>query len=149
MTNFDEATHAPLIISAPHQNRKGARTTALTEFVDIYPTLCELCGLPLPQGLEGTSLVSLMENPDRPWKKAAFSQDNSRRNGIMGYTMRTDRYTEWMSPENKLVGWELYDHEQDPDENVNLAVRQDNKKRVERMSKMLRAGWKAALPDSL
>ncbi len=69
----------------------------------------------------------------------------------MGYTMRTDhyRYTEWMSPENKLVGRELYDHEQDPDENVNLAVRQDHKMLVERMSKMLRAGWKSALPDTI
>ncbi len=151
MTNFEEAAHAPLIISAPHQNRKGGRTTALTEFVDIYPTLCELCDLPMPQELEGTSLVPLLDDPDRPWKKAAFSQDNSRRSGIMGYTMRTDhyRYTEWMSPENKLVGRELYDHEQDPDENVNLAVRQDHKMLVERMSKMLRAGWKAALPDTI
>ncbi len=151
MTNFEMAVHSPLIISAPRQSRKGARTTALAEFVDIYPTLCEISGLPLPAGLEGTSLVPLMEAPDRPWKKAAFSQDNSRRNGIMGYTMRTDRYrySEWMSPENKLVGRELYDHEQDPDENVNLAVRQGYENLVERLSKMLHAGWKAALPDSL
>jgi len=150
MTNFEEATHSPLIISAPHQNRKGGRTTALTEFVDIYPTLCDLSGLSLPPGLEGTSLAPLMEATDRPWKKAAFSQDNSRRNGIMGYTMRTDRYryTEWMDPEkNSMVGQELYDHEQNPDENVNLAVLQVHKPLVERLSKMLHDGWKAALPN--
>ena len=90
-----------------------------------------------------------MESPDRPWKKAAFSQDNSRRSGTMGRTIRTDRYryTEWMSPENQLVGQELYDHEQDPDENVNLAVRQVHKQLVERLSKMLHDGWKAALPE--
>ncbi len=151
MTNFEMATHSPLIISAPHHGRKGARTTALVEFVDIYPTLCELCGIPLPEGLEGTSLAPLMEAPDRPWKNAAFSQDNSRRNGTMGFSMRTDRYryTEWTSPENQLVGQELYDHEQDPGENVNLAVRKGSERLVERLNKMLHAGWKAALPDSL
>ncbi len=151
MTNFERAVHSPLIISAPHQGRRGARTSALVEFVDIYPTLCEICGLPLPEILEGTSLVPLMESPDRPWKKAAFSQDNSRRNGTMGFTIRTDRYryTEWMSPENTLVGQELYDHEQDPGENINLTTRKDHVELVERLREMLRAGWKAAVPDSL
>jgi len=151
MTNFEQSAHAPLIISAPHRGRKRGRTTALVEFVDVYPTLCELCGLPLTGNLEGISLVPLMENPDRPWKKAAFSQDNSRRNGIMGHTMRTDRYryTEWMSPAYTLVGRELYDHVRDPGENVNLAVRAGHEKLLASLSKMLHAGWKAALPDSL
>lgn len=149
MTNFEESAHAPLIIAAPHKGRKGGRTRGLVEFVDIYPTLCDLCGLPLPDALEGISLVPLMENPGRPWKKAAFSQDNSRRNGIMGYTMRTDRfrYTEWMSPQNKLVGRELYDHQLDPGETVNLADRDDSAGIVERLSDLLHTGWKAALPS--
>jgi iduronate 2-sulfatase len=148
MTNFEESAHAPLIISAPQKGKKGGRTTGLAEFVDIYPTLCQLCGLSLPQGLEGTSLVPLMEDPVRPWKKAAFSQDNSRRNGIMGYTMRTDRYryTEWLAPNKRLAGRELYDHKTDPGENINLAVRSGNEKLVERLSEMLHAGWKSALP---
>lgn len=150
MTNFEMSTHSPLIISAPLQSNKGTRTTALVEFVDIFPTLCELCGLPRPEGLEGTSLVPLMEDPDRPWKEAAFSQDNSRRNGIMGFSMRTERYryTEWMSPEDDLVGRELYDHRQDPGETVNLAVDAEYGVLVERLSKMLHAGWKAVIPDS-
>jgi arylsulfatase A-like enzyme len=150
MTNFEMSTHSPLIFSAPQQKNQGARTMALTEFVDIFPTLCELCDLPLPAGLEGTSLVPLMEDPERPWKQAAFSQDNSRRDGIMGRSLRTDRYryTEWMSPENELVGRELYDHEQDPDETINLAVRVGHEDLVVRLSEMLHAGWKAALPDS-
>lgn len=149
MTNFEESAHAPLIISAPTQSNKGGRTTALTEFVDIYPTLCELCELPLPDGLEGISLAPLMEDPQRPWKKAAFSQDNSRRNGTMGRTIRTDnyRYTEWMSLENKLVGRELYDHKQDPYENINLAEGQEYEDLVALLSKMLQDGWQAALPE--
>jgi arylsulfatase A-like enzyme len=119
------------------------------EFVDIYPTLCELAGLPVPETLEGTSLVPVMQNPTRRWKKAAFSQEHSRRKGIMGYTMRTDRYryTEWLSPEKALIARELYDHDRDPDENVNLAERAGNGKLVESLAKMLHAGWRAARPD--
>jgi len=149
MTNFERGTHSPLIISSPGQSHRGEGTSALTEFVDIYPTLCELCSLPVPGNLEGTSLVPLMQNPGRPWKKAAFSQEHSRRKGIMGYTMRTDRYryTEWLSPEKTLVARELYDHDRDPDENVNLAVRTENAALVEALSRQLHAGWKAALPD--
>jgi iduronate 2-sulfatase len=149
MTNFERGAHAPLIISAPRQSRKGEGTNALAEFVDIYPTLCELCGLPVPGNLEGTSLVPVMESPNRSWKKAAFSQEHSRRKGIMGYTMRTDRYryTEWMSPEKALVARELYDHDRDTGENVNLAVKAGNEALVESLSRMLRAGWKAARPE--
>ena len=66
----------------------------------------------------------------------------------MGYTMRTDRfrYTEWMSPQNTRVGRELYDHQLDPGETVNLADRDDSAGIVERLSDLLHAGWKAALP---
>jgi len=149
MTNFERSAHAPLIITSPRQSRKGAGTNALVEFVDIYPTLCELAGLPVPETLEGTSLVPVMQNPTRRWKKAAFSQEHSRRKGIMGYTMRTDRYryTEWLSPEKALIARELYDHDRDPDENVNLAERAGNGKLVESLAKMLHAGWRAARPD--
>ena len=102
-TNFEIATRVPMIFSAPGQKAAGAKTDALVEFVDIYPTLCELCGLPLPDGLEGTSLVPLLDEPDRPWKTAAFSQYP--RGKAMGYSMRTDRYryTEW-APARRRTG---------------------------------------------
>ena len=149
MTNFERGTHAPLIIAAPRQRNQGAATNALTEFVDVYPTLCELAGLPLPENLEGTSLVPLMRDPRRAWKKAAFSQEHSRRKGMFGRTMRTDRYryTEWFSPEKTLAARELYDHDLDPAENVNLAVKAGNEALVERLSRQLHAGWTAARPD--
>ena len=149
MTNFERATNAPLIISAPERGLKGGVTDALTEFVDIMPTLCELSGLPVPGGLEGISLAPLMDDPARPWKTAAFSQDNSRRSGIMGRTMRTDRYryTEWWSPQNELAGRELYDHQTDPGENINLAAKPGHDALLEELRDRLKAGWKAALPD--
>ncbi len=158
-TNFEVAARAPMIFSAPRQNRPGAKTDALAEFVDIYPTLCELCGLPIPEGLEGTSLVPVMEDPDRPWKKAAFSQYP--RGKIMGYSMRTDRYryTQWLPrdggrpsvgheyvPPNGLVASELYDHQTDPQENVNLANRPRHKMLIRQLGEQLHAGWRAASP---
>jgi iduronate 2-sulfatase len=146
-TNFEVAARAPLLLSAPGRKNAGARTDALVEFVDIYPTLAELCGLPLPEGLEGTSLVPVMDQPDRPWKTAAMSQYP--RGNVMGYSMRTDRYryTEWQPREGgppKDV--ELYDHENDPMENVNLADLPEQRAVVERLSRQLEAGWKGALP---
>lgn len=145
-TNFEVAARAPLIISVPGQKHAGAKTDALAEFVDIYPTLCELCGLPIPEGLEGMSLVPVINQPDRPWKKAAFSQYPRRK--AMGYSMRTDRYryTEWSEPGAQPVGVELYDHREDPDENVNLADQPERKDLIEALSKQLHAGWRGALP---
>jgi len=73
-TNFELDTHVPMILSVPATKTAGKRTGALTEYVDMYPTLCELCRLPVPAHLEGLSVVPLLKDPDRPWKKAAFSQ---------------------------------------------------------------------------
>ncbi len=147
-TNFETATRSLLIFRVPGQPNPGAKTDALVEFVDIYPTLCELCDLPIPEGLEGTSLVPLFENPNRPWKKAAFSQYP--RANVMGYSMRTDRYryTEWRpSGGGKPVAVELYDHTTDPLENVNLAGRPEYKDLVAQLHQQLEAGWKAAKPE--
>ncbi len=145
-TNFETSAHAPLICASPDQKAKGGKPRALTEFVDIYPSLVDLCGLPMPGGLEGTSFRPLMDNPDLPWKKAAFSQYPRGRN--MGYSMRTDRYryTEWGALGQEPVARELYDHERDPAENVNLANRPEHKETVARLSAMLKQGWRAAQP---
>ncbi|MBN1347359.1 MAG: sulfatase [Phycisphaerae bacterium] len=147
-TNFEVAARAPMIFSAPGQPNPGAKTDALGEFVDIYPTLCELCGLDIPKGLEGTSVVPVMADPKRPWKKAAFSQYP--RGKVMGYSMRTDRYrfTEWVSRdrEKKRVAVELYDHQADPHENVNVAGKPEHRELVADLTKQLREGWRAAKP---
>ena len=98
-TNYEDDTHVTLVVYDPRAKAKGA-TKALVEFVDIYPTLCELAGLELPEHLEGTSFAPLLDKPDTPWKKAAFSQYP--RGSKMGYTMRTDRYryTLWVDRKN-------------------------------------------------
>ncbi len=73
-TNYEMATRAPLIVVAPGAKGNGSRSFALVEFVDVFPTLCRIAGLPLPATLEGTSFAPLLDAPDTPWKKAAFSQ---------------------------------------------------------------------------
>jgi arylsulfatase A-like enzyme len=123
-TNFEIATHAPLIWRVPSQ-KGNARSDQLVEFVDIYPTLCELCKVPAPAGLAGRSLVPLMQGRAAGWKDAAFSQFPRNGKNVMGYTMRTDRYryTEWRSvATSQTLATELYDEQTDPDENVNRAL---------------------------
>ncbi len=146
-TNFELDTHVPMILSVPGMKTAGKRTRALTEYVDIYPTLSEICNLPTPGHLEGLSMVPLLKEPDLPWKKAAFSQYP--RGKVMGYTMRTRsfRYTEWKNRETgKVLARELYDHRKDPQENVNVAARSEYEEDVQRLSRMLKSGWRAALP---
>jgi len=147
-TNFEIDARAPLILSVPGIKTAGEHSFALAEFVDMYPTLCELCGLSLPEHLEGTSLVPLLERPERPWKTGAFSQ-YPRRN-VMGYTLRTDRfrYTEWQDRESgEVKARELYDHQKDAQENVNAASRHEYAQEIPRLEVIMEKGWRGALPD--
>ncbi len=151
-TNFETSVHSPLIISVPGQ--QPAHCDALVEFVDIYPSLCELCGVPAPDTLEGTSFVPLIQDPTREWKSAAFSQYPRYIQGVgrgMGYSMRTDRYrfTEWRVPGKDFREYELYDHKVDPKENVNIAGRPENAALVAQLTEQLHAGWRAAVPPGV
>jgi arylsulfatase A-like enzyme len=149
MTNFELGTRVPLILSVPKQRTAGQRTRALVELVDLYPSLAELCGLPLPKHLEGTSFAPMVADPDKPWKRAAFSQYlRPGKEKIMGRSVRTDRwrYTEWVNAKQQNVGIELYDHQADPAENVNVAADSANKSRVAELARLLQAGWRAAVP---
>ncbi|XP_046579959.1 iduronate 2-sulfatase-like [Haliotis rubra] len=170
-TDFDIATHAPMMVHVPGLTDKGIVTEELTEFVDLFPTLVEAAGLPpinlCPENstnvlvcTEGTSLIPLITNPASPnWKKAVFSQypRNEYNGDQMGYSMTTDhyRYTEWVKfnlqpvykPDwTQVFGVELYDHYGDPQENKNLAYDSAYSALVAQFSKQLHAGWRAALP---
>jgi arylsulfatase A-like enzyme len=146
-TNFELDTHVPMIISDPDYP-KGKRVHALTELVDIYPTLSELCGLPVASDLEGTSMVPLLIDPNKPWKKAAFSQYPRPKN-IMGYTMRTDqyRYTEWIEIKKKeIVAKELYDLKNDPLCKECMVEKPEHTLLFTQLHDMLTAGWQKAKP---
>lgn len=152
-TNFEFDTRIPMIFAGAGVEARGVKSTGLVESVDVYPSLCDLCGFTPPAQLEGCSLKPLLSEPARKWKKAAFSQfprpfSPGKAGGGMGYTVRTERYryTEWRVPGQELAV-ELYDHEKDPYETVNVAGRPENRALLAQLRKTLEAGWRAALPE--
>lgn len=122
---FETSLHSPLIFSTPGYN-SGQRTSALTEFIDIYPTLCDLAEIPKPDHLQGRSVVPLLTDPNAEWKSAAISRYNN------GDSIRTDqfRFTQYTGPNGKKTGRMLYDHKMDPDENRNIAFQSPNAETV-------------------
>ena len=139
-TNFEEATRAPLIIAGP--GIKSGKTNSLTEFVDVFPTICDLAGVTIPKNLDGKSLKPLMLNNKakgkeyaisqypRKLKKAEMAKLGYTDSKMMGYSLRTDqyRYTIWMNNfnskevfnESQVYASEMYDYEKDPLEKVNV-----------------------------
>ncbi len=149
-TNYEQGTRIPLLISAPGIQH-GKRAEALAETVDIYPTLCELAGLPAPKNpqlLEGQSLVPVLKKPSRESKEAVFHvyPRNRKSDGaILGRAVRTERYrlVEWKKPgaPADTAEFELYDYEKDPSETRNLAAEQP--KVVKKLHALI-----AALPEA-
>jgi hypothetical protein len=121
-----------------------------------------MAGFPVPEYLQGTSFVPLLESPDTAWKTAAYSQFLLGRYGRtktidgeqMGYAIRTDQYRyvewyQWNAAENNagtFICSELFDHYTDPQENINLANESDYKKTVELLSSQLNKGWRYSKP---
>lgn len=132
---FETSMHAPLIVKAPGIEG-GKKTAGLTEFIDIYPSLCELAGLSLPSHLQGRSFVPLMKQPNLPWKDAAIGRFRN------GDTIRTDqhRLTEYTSEKGEPVARMLYDHYVDPQEDVNISEEAENRDEVKRLTGQLHAG---------
>ena len=134
-TVFEYSARAPLIVWSPQMKAAGRSSTRLVEFVDIYPTVTELCGLKPSAALEGRSFVPLLNNPTQAWKGAAFTQ--VQRGQIAGYSVRTERwrYTEW---DRGNKGVELYDHQNDPGEWRNLADESQHSEAMKQLSAVLR-----------
>jgi arylsulfatase A-like enzyme len=132
-TLFENAARVPLIISVPGMITAGRSTGAPAEMVDFYPTLAELCGLPPPGNLSGVSLRAVLDDVAATPRTAALTQYAT------GYSIRTARYryTQW-GPEGS-EGAELYDHQADPQELVNLADRSDHAPTVAKLSRLLRS----------
>ena len=158
-TNFEQATHAPLIISSPKIKQNTTRSQS--EFVDVFPTLCDLAGLEIPADLDGVSLKPVMKNANTAVK--AFSVSQYPRSGgdpeterlgyagakVMGYSIRNNqyRYTIWMKNSfrsttafsaDAVMGEELYDYSVDPLEKKNVVHDKNySSTSIELKSKML------------
>lgn len=121
MSLLEDSARVPLIVSAPGAKGNGQAARGLVEFVDVYPTLAELCGLKAPAAAEGRSFAQVLGNPKRPFKKAAYTQLEYE--SIEGRAVRTERYRyiRWKDRKTGETDEELYDHSADPGEFTNLA----------------------------
>ena len=125
---FEGSARVPFIISVPGMKTAGQSSNSLTELIDLYPTLADLCNLPQPKHLKGHSLAPLLANPMATVRQAAYSTTRIRprlpgftgKVKPLGRSIRTDRYryTEWADGK---YGVELYDYQTDPREITNLA----------------------------
>ncbi|MCU0913803.1 MAG: sulfatase [Planctomycetes bacterium] len=134
--NYEGATRAPLIVAVPGQKSRGAKCDALVEFVDIYPSLAEICRLPAPVGTEGQSFRPLLDDPQGSIKTSGCSWYP--KGGYQGVALRTDRwrFVEWTKKGAPSV-YELYDHRSDPQENQNLAGRREYAQTIKELAAML------------
>lgn len=125
-TNYEQATHSPLLISAPGLTT-GASTLSLAATVDIYPTLCELAGIAAPGGLAGRSLAPVLRDPRASVQDAVFHviPRPLGTKEMLGRAVRTARwrYIEWrrFDAGRTLAAEELYDLQTDPAEARNVA----------------------------
>jgi iduronate 2-sulfatase len=121
-TNYEQATRIPLIISSPGC-AAGQKSQALIETVDVYPTLCELAGLPAQDGLDGLSAAATLKSPDVHTRESVIHVYP--RGERLGRAIRTNRFrmVEWKVPgtDASEAEYELYDYEKDPLEMANIA----------------------------
>jgi len=144
---FEESARVPLLIRLPGAKGNGQVSARPVELVDLHPTLADLCGLKAPEGLDGKSLRRLLENPQTEWSRPAYTQvtrssaESGERQEIMGRSVRTQRwrYTEW---DGGRLGVQLYDHDNDPKEYVNLAKDPKYAAQVTELKKLLLGGGK-------
>ena len=116
VTLFEECARVPMIVRIPGQARRGTQSESL---VEVMPTLCQLCDIPLPKSIQGRSFVETLENPRAAARESAYTVVT--RGALLGRSIRTARwrYAEWGSPTEN----ELYDLAKDPAEQMNLARR--------------------------
>lgn len=127
-TNFEQSTRSPLLIKDPRIN-KTINVDSPTEFIDVFPTLCELAKLEIPEELDGISLKPQILGEQTTSKIFAVSQ-YPRHGNIMGYSFRTKRhrYTVWVNNKKSfepiyiedIYAEELYDYTNDPLETENI-----------------------------
>jgi uncharacterized sulfatase len=139
-TLYEHSARAPLLVVVPGETRAGTSCRRFVEFVDLYPTLADLCGLAVPMRTEGRSFRALLREPGLEWKKTAHTQ--VQRGTVVGRTVRTERwrYIEW---DDGRQGTELYDHRNDPGEYYDLCDDPDYARVGEQLRRIVRWSGKS------
>jgi uncharacterized sulfatase len=140
-TCFEEAARVPLLIAAPGF-KPGQACPRTVELLDLYPTLADLAGLKKISPLDGRSLRTLLANPAAEWDHPAFTEIqrvDKKAPEFLGRSIRTERwrYVEW---DQARKGAELYDHQKDPKEYVNLTGKPEFESVVENLKMRLESG---------
>ncbi len=139
---FEIGVRSALLISVPGITKPGSVCTRPVESVDILPTIADLCGLPMLDGIEAISMKPLLENPSIAWKKGAITYSH----GLKNRSIRTERYR---YSEYDKGHAQLFDYETDPLEHRNLAGDPAHTQTVEELAGLLKAGWKSCLPPKV
>ena len=126
---WETTTRTTLIVSTPEHREKNQLCQSPVSLIDLYPTILELCSLPARDGLDGQSIVPLLQNPKRKWNRPVLTTF-----GKGNYAVRTKR---WRYIRYNDGGEELYDHETDPKEWTNLAKLPHHTMVIERLRKSI------------
>lgn len=154
-TNFECDTRVPLMVRYPKLAAAKGESKALVELIDMYPTLCELCGLKAPRHLQGTSFAAVLKDPSAGHREYAYSSYPHRspqaKKGVIGHSIRSDRvrYTEWWERgTDRVVARAATDISADPGETTSLLPK--HKALADRLSAALKqrvlAARRANLP---
>lgn len=129
---MNTSLHSTLIIQSPAV-RKPYHSQEIVEFVDLYPTLCDVAGISHPRGIEGESLFPLLQSSKNKSKGYAVCRWEK------GFTYIENQhfYTEWWTKGDEVVERMLFDHRIDPNENFNIVYRPENGDLVNYLSKQL------------
>jgi arylsulfatase A-like enzyme len=110
---WEEATRSPLVFVVPGVTKPGTRCERTVDFMGLYPTLCDLCGLPIPKHVQGRSFRALLSDPTAKWDTPAVTTYLPNNHAVRTERWRYIRYANGDE--------ELYDHDADPHEWTNLA----------------------------
>lgn len=135
-TNFDIALRSPLIIKLPKVNDPGGISDGIVETVDIFPTLADLCDLPVPENLEGISMKPVIYDPEVKIKQYAVGERNAW--GVHGITLRSEQYRLmiWKGNDGDTIDIELFDYSENPMPSHNIA--DDNPEIVKQLMSVLK-----------
>lgn len=125
MSNYEIDTRVPLLIAGPGVTAAGQQSNQLVELLDLYPTLCDMAGIEVPDFIDGSSLVPNLNDVNAEVHQAAISQYYRKLNGseYMGYTIRTQdhRLVEWRDfLTGEVTDQELYRHDSEHSETENV-----------------------------